>query len=256
MSSLTYTLSDSSTMLRRVMRHTTRNPSTLLMSVLLPGVLLLLLNYGFGGAIRTGGGRYIDYLIPGIIMMAACYSVSATSVAVATDSSEGIIDRFRTMAIARSALLTGHVLGSLLRSLLGTALVVLVALAVGYRPTADPARWLAALGLVALLLYAIAWVAAGIGLATGNATGAASLAAIFQILPFLSGAFVPTETMPGWLQAFTANQPMTHIVATLRGLLNATPVGNHGWFAVAWCVGATGAGYLWARAAYGRRARR
>jgi hypothetical protein len=124
------------------------------------------------------------------------------------------------------------VLGSLLRSLLGTALVVLVALAVGYRPTADPARWLAALGLVALLLYAIAWVAAGIGLATGNATGAASLAAIFQILPFLSGAFVPTETMPGWLQAFTANQPMTHIVATLRGLLNATPVGNHGWFAV------------------------
>jgi ABC-2 type transport system permease protein len=251
---LTYALTDSSTMLRRVLRHTLRNPSTLVMSVLLPGVLLLLLNFGFGGAVRTGTGRYIDYLIPGIIMMGACYSVSATSVAVATDSSEGIIDRFRTMAIARSALLTGHVLGSVLRSLFGTALVVLVALAVGFRPTAGPVRWLAVVGLVALLLFAVAWVAAAIGLVTGNATGAASLAAIFQILPFLSGAFVPTDTMPGWLQAFTANQPMTHIVATLRGLLTGTPVGNHGWLAVVWCVGAAAVGYLWAGRAYNRRA--
>lgn len=248
-----HSFADSSTMLRRELRHTARNPSTLVMSVLLPGVLLLLLNFGFGGAIRTGGGRYVDYLTPGIIMMAACYSVTATSVSVATDSSEGIIDRFRTMAIARSALLGGHVLGSLLRSMFGTALVVLVALAVGFRPTADPVRWLAVSGLVALLLFAFAWLATAIGLATGNATGAASLAAIFQILPFLSGAFAPTETMPGWLQAFTANQPMTHIVAALRGLLTATPVGSHGWIAVAWCAGIALAGYGWARAAYDRR---
>ena len=254
MTTLTYALADSSTMLRRVLRHTTRNPSTLLMSVLLPGVLLLLLNYGFGGAIRTGGIRYLDYLIPGIIMMAACYSVSATAVSVATDASEGIIDRFRTMAVARSALVTGHVIGSLLRSLFGTALVVLVALALGYRPTTDPVRWLATVGLVALLLFAIAWVAAAIGLATGNATGAASAASIFQILPFLSGAFVPTETMPGWLQAFTANQPMTHIVATLRGLLNGAPIGDHGWLAVVWCTGTTVVGFFWTRAAYNRRA--
>jgi ABC-2 type transport system permease protein len=253
---LAHSLADSSTMLRRVLRHTTRNPSTLLMSVLLPGVLLLLLDFGFGGAIRTGSGRYVDYLMPGIIMMAACYSVSATSVAVATDNSEGIIDRFRTMAIARSALLTGHVLGSLLRSMFGTALVVLVALAIGFRPTTDPVRWLGVVGLVALLLFAIAWLATAIGLAAGNAAGAASLAAIFQILPFLSGAFVPTETMPGWLQAFTANQPMTHIIATLRGLLASTPVGNHGWLAVAWCVGTALVGFGWARAAYNRRARR
>jgi ABC-2 type transport system permease protein len=253
---LTRCLADSSTMLRRELRHTTRNPSTLLMSVLLPGVLLLLLNFGFGGAIRTGAGRYIDYLMPGIIMMAACYSISATAVAVATDSSEGIIDRFRTMAIARSALLTGHVLGSLLRSMFGTALVVLVALAVGFRPTTDPARWLGVVGLAALLLFATAWLATAIGLATGNPTGAASLAAIFQILPFLSGAFVPTETMPGWLQAFTANQPMTHIVAAMRGLLTGMPVGDHGWLAMAWCAGTALAGYGWARSAYDRRARR
>jgi ABC-2 type transport system permease protein len=255
-SSLTYTLTDSSTMLRRVLRHTTRNPSTLIMAIILPGVLLLLLNYGFGGAIRTGGGRYIDYLIPGIILMAACYSASATAVAVATDSSQGIIDRFRTMAIARSAVLTGHVLGSTLRALFGTALVVLIALAIGYRPTASPAHWLAVTGLVALMLFAIAWIATAMGLATGDATGAASLAAILQILPFLSAAFVPTETMPGWLQAFTANQPMTHIVSTLRGLLTDRPIGNHGWIAVAWCAVAAVAGYLWARTAYDRRSRR
>jgi len=256
MTTLAHSFADSTTMLRRVLRHTTRNPSTLVMSVLLPGVLLLLLDFGFGGAIRTGTGRYVDYLMPGIIMMAASYSVSATAVAVATDSSEGIIDRFRTMSIARSAVLTGHVVGSVLRSMFGTALVVLVALAIGFRPTTDPARWLAAVGLVALLLFAIAWLATAIGLATGNATGAASLAAIFQILPFLSGAFAPTETMPGWLQAFTANQPMTHIVATLRGLLTDTPVGNHGWLALAWCVATALAGYGWARSAYERRTRR
>ncbi|GAA5188520.1 ABC transporter permease [Rugosimonospora acidiphila] len=253
MSTVSHALTDSSTMLRRVLRHTTRNPSTLMMAIILPGVLLLLLDYGFGGAINTGGGRYVDYLIPGIILMGASYSASVTAVAVATDSSQGIIDRFRTMAIARTAVLTGHVVGSVLRSLFGIALVVLVALAIGFRPTADPLRWLAAVGLVVLMLFAVAWVATGIGLAAGSASGAAGLAAIFQLLPFLSGAFVPTGTMPGWLQAFTANQPMTHIVSTLRGLLTGTPIGDHGWIALAWCAGGAVAGYLWARAAYNKR---
>jgi ABC-2 type transport system permease protein len=253
MSTLTYTLTDTSTMLRRVLRHTIRNPSTLVMAIVLPGVLLLLLNYGFGGAIHTSSGRYIDYLIPGIILMAASYSATATAVAVAADNSEGIIDRFRTMAIARSAVLTGHVIGSTLRAMFGTALVVLTALAIGFRPTTNAVHWLEVIGLVALMLFAIAWIATGMGLVTSTATGAASLAAILQILPFMSGAFVPTETMPGWLQAFTANQPMTHIVSTLRGLLTDTPVGNHGWIAITWCAGAAIAGYLWARTAYNRR---
>jgi ABC-2 type transport system permease protein len=247
------TLTDSSTMLRRVLRHTTRNPSTLIMAVLLPGVLLLLLNYGFGGAIEAGGGRYIDYLVPGIILMGGSYSASATAVAVATDTSQGIIDRFRTMAIARSAVLTGHVIGSVLRTMIGLVLVVLIALAVGFRPTADPLRWLAAIGLTALMLLAIGWVATAMGLVTGSVSGAASLAAIFQILPFLSGAFVPTETMPGWLQAFTANQPMTRIVGALRALLTGSPVGDEAWLAIAWWAGVAVGGYLWARAAYNRR---
>jgi ABC-2 type transport system permease protein len=255
MSTLAYAFTDSSTMLRRVLRHTARNPSTLIMAILLPTVLLLLLNYGFGGAIDTGGG-YLAFLIPGIILMGAGYSVSATAVAVATDSSAGIIDRFRTMAISRSAVLTGHVIGSVLRTMLGTALVVLIAMAIGFRPTTNPLHWLAVIGLVALMLFAVAWIAAAIGLATGSASGAASLAAIFQILPFLSGAFVPTGTMPGWLQAFAVNQPMTPIVSTLRGLLTDTPVGNHGWIAVAWCTGAAVAGCMWARSVYNRRSRR
>jgi ABC-2 type transport system permease protein len=250
---LTYALTDSTTMLRRVLKQTTRNPTTLIMSVVLPGVLLLLLDYGFGGAIQAGSGRYVDYLVPGILLMGASYSASATAVAVATDSSQGIIDRFRTMAIARSAVLTGHVIGSVVRSLLGTALVVLLGIAIGFRPTTDPVRWVEALGLVALMLFAIAWISTGIGLATGNATGAASLAGLFQLLPFLSGAFVPTETMPGWLQAFAANQPMTHIVTALRGLLTGRPVGEHGWLAVAWCAGLTVVGFVWAVAAYNRR---
>jgi ABC-2 type transport system permease protein len=250
---LTYALTDSTTMLRRVLKHTTRNPTTLVMAVLLPSVLLLLLNFGFGGAIRAGGGRYIDYLVPGILLMGASYSASATAVAVATDSSQGIIDRFRTMAIARSAVLTGHVIGSVLRSLLGTALVVLIAVAIGFRPTTDPARWAAALGLVALMLFAIAWISTGMGLATGTVNGAASLAAVFQLLPFLSGAFVPTETMPGWLQAFAANQPMTHIVTALRGLLTDRPVGDHGWLAIAWCGGLAAVGFVWAVMTYNRR---
>jgi ABC-2 type transport system permease protein len=254
-STLTYTLTDSATMLRRVLRHTTRNPSTLIMAVILPTVLLLLLNYAFGGAIRTGAGSYTDYLVPGIVLMGASYSASATAVTVATDASQGIIDRFRTMAIARSAVLTGHVIGSTLRALTGTVLVVLIALAIGYRATTSPLHWLAVIGLVTLLLLAIAWIATAMGLATGTASGAASLAALLQVLPFLSSAFVPTATMPGWLQAFTANQPMTHIAAALRGLLGDSPVGNHGWIAVTWCVGAAAAGYLWALTAYNQRSR-
>lgn len=255
MSSLTFALTDSSTMLRRVLRHTARNPSTLVMAIVLPTVILLLLNYAFGGAIHTGGA-YINYLVPGIVLMGASYSASATAVAVATDSSQGIIDRFRTMAIARSSVLTGHVVGSVLRAMLGLALVVLVALAIGYRPAATPVHWLAVIGLVALMLLAIAWIATAMGLATGSAAGAASLAAILQILPFMSGAFVPTNTMPGWLQAFTANQPMTHIVAALRALLANTQAGNQGWIAIIWFAGLATAGYLWARAAFDRQAHR
>lgn len=253
MSAITYAIDDLQTMVGRVLKHTTRNPSTLIMTILLPLIVLLLFNYGFGGALNTGGVKYIDYVVPGIILMGAGYSASATAVAVSTDMSEGIIDRFRTMAISRASVLSGHVIGSTLRTFTGIALVVVIALTIGFRPTTDPVRWLAAIALVVLMLYAVAWLATGIGLFAGNASGAASMASLLSMLPFLSGAFVPTSTMPGWLQVFTANQPMTHIEDTLRGLLMGAAVGNHGWISVLWLAGITLVGYLWSRSLFNRK---
>lgn len=253
MSTFAYAVADTSTMLRRVLRHTTRNPSTLIMSFILPLVMLLLFNYAFGGALNTGGVRYLNYVVPGILMMGVAYSVQATALAVNTDVSEGIVDRFRTMAIARSSVLAGHVVGSMLRTMVGLGIVVVVALAIGFRPTANPLKWLTVIGIVTLLLLAFGWLATAFGLAAKTPTGAGSLSAIVTLLPFLSGAFAPTDMMPGWLQVFTANQPMTQVIDTVRGLLIGRSVGNHWWIAIAWCLGIALAGFLWAQALFTRR---
>jgi ABC-2 type transport system permease protein len=253
MSALTSALTDSTTMVRRVLRHTKRNPAALIISFLLPLIMLLLFNYAFGGALNTRGVKYVNFVVPGILILGVAYSVQATALSVYADVSEGIIDRFRTMAIARSAVLIGHVIGSTLRTLAGLAVVVVVALTIGFRPTANPFEWLAALGIVTLMLFAFAWLGTAFGLAARTATGVGSLALVVTLLPFLSGAFAPTDTMPGWLQVFTANQPMTHVIETLRGLLLGSPIGDHGWLAVAWCLGIAVGGYVWARAAFNRR---
>ena len=160
------------------------------------------------------------------------------------------------MAIARSAILIGHVVGSTLRTVAGLAVVVVVALAIGFRPTAHPLEWLATLGLVTFVLFAFAWLGTAIGLAAQTPTGVGGLSLLVTLLPFLSGAFVPTNTMPGWLQVFTANQPMTHVIDTLRGLLLGGPIGSHGWLAVTWCAGIALVGYVWAKAVFNRRAPR
>jgi ABC-2 type transport system permease protein len=254
MSTLTYALTDSTTMVRRVLRHTRRNPAALIISFLLPLIMLLLFNYAFGGALRTGGVRYLDFVVPGVLILGAAYAVQATALSVNADVSEGIIDRFATMAIARSCVLIGHVAGSTLRSLAGLVIVVIAALAIGFRATANPLRWLAALALVTLMLVAFAWLGTAFGLAAKTPNGAASMAVIVTLLPFLSGAFAPTDTMPGWLQVFTANQPMSQVISALRGLLLGGPAGNHEWLAVAWFAGIGLVGYLWARAAFSRRA--
>lgn len=254
MTAIAFAVSDSRTMIRRVLRHTRRNPSTVLMSITLPLVLLALMNYGIGGALNIGGGvRYIDYLIPGVIMMGAGYSASATAVAVSTDMSEGIIDRFRTLAISRGSVLTGHVVGNTIRTGFGVVVVVLAGLAMGFRPTGDPVRWLGAAGLVVLMLVAVSWIATAMGLAARNTSSAASMASLISLLPFLSGAFAPTDSEPGWLQVFTANQPMTQIIEALRGLMLDSPIGNHGWLSVVWCVGIALVGYLWAKSVFGKK---
>lgn len=253
MSTLNYAFADVRTQTGRVLKHTTRNPSTLIMTILLPLIVLLLFNYGFGGALDTHGVKYINYVVPGIILMGAGYSASATATAVNSDMSEGIIDRFRTMAIHRSSVLSGHVIGSTVRTFIGIALVVVIALPIGFRPTSNPVRWLAAIGMILLMLYAVAWLSAGIGLGAPNAASAASMASLLAMLPFLSGAFVPTSTMPGWLQAFTANQPMTHVEDTLRGLMMNTSTGDHWWISLIWLVGIALVGYLWSRSLFNKK---
>ena len=256
MSTLAYALTDSATMVRRVLRHTRRNPAALVITFLLPLIMLVLFTFAFGGALRTGGVKYLNYVVPGILILGAAYSVQATALSVHADVSEGIVDRFRTMAIARSAVLIGHVIGSTLRTMAGLAVVVVVALAIGFRPAANPFEWLATFGVVAFMLVAFAWLGTAFGLAAQTPTGVGSLALLVTLLPFLSGAFAPTNTMPGWLQVFTANQPMTHVIETLRGLLLGSRIGNHGWLAVAWCIGIALVGYVWAQALLNRRAAR
>jgi ABC-2 type transport system permease protein len=253
MSTLTYPARDSSVMLRRILRHSVRNPTTIITAFAMPVLSLLLFTYAFGGAMNTHGIKYIDYVVPGIILLSAVSSASTVAVAVSSDMKEGIIDRFRTMSIARSSVLVGHVLGATIRTTVAITILTLVGLAAGFRPNATPVEWLAVVGIVVLLLFAVSWLSTALGLAARNPEAAASSTILLILLPYLSSAFVPTDTMPGWLQAFTAHQPMTPIGQTIRGLLTGTPVGDNALVAVAWCVAIALLGYLWAQSAFRRR---
>jgi ABC-2 type transport system permease protein len=261
MSTLSYAVSDSATMLRRNLRHTLRYPTTMIMSLGLPILLLLLFVGVFGGALNTGtigpgntahGGDYINYVVPGILLMAVGYGSSTTAMAVNRDMTEGIIARFRTMAISRSSILTGHVVGPVARTLVSSVLVVGVALLMGYRPAADLVEWITAIGVVALLALALTWLAVAIGLLARNAEGTSAFTLIVQVLPFLSSAFVPTDSMSGGVRWFAQNEPFTPIIDTVRGLLTGVPIGNSGIIAVAWCVGLALAGFLCSRALFRR----
>lgn len=260
MSTLSHTVADSATMLRRNLRHTLRYPASMVTSLAIPVLLLLLFVGVFGGAISagtmTGGGRYIDYIVPGILLVCIGYGASTTALAVNKDMTEGIIDRFRTMAIARQSVLTGHVLAATIRTMVSVAMVVGVGMLMGFRPTTDPLRWLGATGIVLLLAVALTWLAVAIGLASPTPEGTTGFLLLVQILPFVSSAFVTPETMSGPVRWFAANEPFTPIIDTLRALLMDTPVGNDGPIAVAWCVGLAAAGYLWARAVFNRAPRR
>jgi ABC-2 type transport system permease protein len=260
MSTLTFAARDSATMLKRNLLHTVRYPVTLIVSLGVPAMLLLLFVGVFGGALGAGavpaGAKYIDYVLPGILLMSVGYGASSTSQAVNRDMTEGIIDRFRTMAIVRSSVLTGHVVGALIRTLVSAVLLVGVALLMGYRSHADATEWLAAAGLVALLTVALSWLAVAVGLAAGNVEGTSGFALLVQLLPFVSSAFVPTGTMSTGVRWFAHNQPFTPVIDSLRGLLTGTPIGHSGLIAVAWCVGLTLVGFLWAGALFRRGAAR
>jgi ABC-2 type transport system permease protein len=223
-------------------------------------IFLLLLFVGvFGNTLRAGlstalpaAGHYVDYLAPGIIVMTVGAAAAATAINVCMDAGEGIISRFRTMAITRTAVLTGQVLGSLIRTLISGVLVVAVAVALGFRTSASPVEWIAAGGLFAMITLALTWLTIAFGLQAKTPAGANSLSLIPQFLPFFSSAFVPTAAMPAGVAWFAQHQPFTPMITTLRGLLTGTPIGNSAVLAVAWCVLITAVGYLWARARYNR----
>ncbi|MFB7030232.1 ABC transporter permease [Streptomyces sp. NPDC056488] len=259
MSSLSLAVRDSTTMLRRNLLHARRYPSLTLNLLLTPIMLLLLFVYIFGDAMGSGLGEgagrdaYIAYVVPGVLLMTIGSTLVGTAVSVATDMNEGIIARFRTMAIHRGSVLFGHVAGSVLQAILAVVLVGAVGVAIGFRSTdASFVEWIAALGLLALFALAFTWIAVGMGLGSPNAEAASNSATPLILLPLISSAFVPIESMPGWFQPIAEYQPFTPAIETLRGLLLGTEIGNSGWIAVAWCLALTALGYRWSKSQFDR----
>ncbi|UWE13015.1 ABC transporter permease [Actinacidiphila bryophytorum] len=260
MNSLSLAVRDSSTMLRRNLLHARRYPSMTLNLLLTPVMLLLLFAYVFGGVMSQGIGdggadrsAYLAYLVPGIALLTVGGTTIGSAVSVATDMNEGIIARFRTMAIHRGSVLIGHVVGSVLQCVASVVLVGAVAVAIGFRSTgATPVEWLLALGLVTLVSLALTWIAVGMGLSSPNAEAASNNALPLMVLPLISSAFVPVHAMPGWFQPIAEYQPFTPAIETLRGLLLGTEIGDKGWVAVAWCLGLAALGYLWSTSLFNR----
>ncbi|MER0429771.1 ABC transporter permease [Streptomyces microflavus] len=257
-----YAVRDAVTMFRRVMKRALRYPSIAIVIVMMPVVFLLLFTYAFGGAIGAGiqgpqlTGDYIDYVAPGIILMTVATGSIGAALTICMDKTEGIVNRFRTMSISRGSFLTGHVLGNLFQTVLGTVVVTGVALAIGFRPNASLVEWLAVIGLLIALATALTWLSAGMGLTAKTVESASNLPMPITFLPFLGSAIVPTDTMPGALQWFAEYQPFTPINETLRGLLMGIEIGNSAYVALAWCAVIGLLGYLWSRAAFTKQTKR
>ncbi|MFF3287887.1 ABC transporter permease [Streptomyces sp. NPDC003023] len=260
MSSLSLAVRDSSTMLRRNLLHARRYPSLTLNLLLTPIMLLLLFVYIFGDTMSAGIGgggadrsAYVAFVVPGLLLMTIGSTVVGTAVSVCNDMTEGIIARFRTMAIHRGSVIIGHVIGSVLQSVTSVALVGAVAVAVGFRSTdATALEWFAAFGLLVLFAMALTWIAVGMGLVSPNAEAAGNNAMPLILLPLLSSTFVPVDAMPGWFQPIAEYQPFTPAIETLRGLLLGSEIGHNGWLAVAWCLGLTALGYVWSTSKFNR----
>nr|WTB28848.1 ABC transporter permease [Streptomyces sp. NBC_00830] len=258
MSSLSLAVRDSSTMLRRNLLHARRYPSLTLNLLLTPIMLLLLFVYIFGDVMSAGIGgadrsAYIAYLVPGLLLMTIGSTTIGTAVSVSNDMTEGIIARFRTMAIHRGSVIIGHVIGSVLQSVVSVVLVGAVGVAIGFRSTdATALEWIAAFGLLALFALALTWIAVGMGMVSPNAEAASNNAMPLIFLPLISSAFVPVDAMPGWFQPIAEYQPFTPAIETLRGLLLGSEIGNNGWLAVAWCLGLAALGYFWSKAVFNR----
>jgi ABC-2 type transport system permease protein len=250
---LSYSIRDSATMLRRELRHIQRYPSMTLMILAMPVIFLLLFVYVFGGTMGAGlggaaAGRavYVNYVTPGILLITIAGAATATAVSVATDMTEGIVARFRTMAISRASLLTGHVVGSMIQSLLSVGVVIGIAVLVGFRPSAGPAGWFAAIGILALFILGVTWLSVALGLISKSAEAASNAPMPLLILPFLGSGFVPTGSMPAGLRWFAEYQPFTPVINAMRDLLFGHPAGSSAIVAIAWGAGITVLSYLWA----------
>ncbi|TQM29779.1 ABC transporter permease [Nocardia bhagyanarayanae] len=246
MTTTSIALTDSVTMLRRNLLHAKRYPSMTFSVVLMPVILMLVFDFVFGGALeKSSGGNYIDYLTPGMMLMLPAYLTVAVSVSIASDTSKGIVNRFRTMAIFQPSMLAGHVMGALIQALIGVVIMIAVALLVGFRPDANPVEWLAVFGLFALVMFAFSWLGVALGLIAPNPESASNLPFPLVMMPFLGSGLVATDTMPVGMRQFAEYQPFTPLTETLRGLLMGTEIGNNGIIALAWCVGLGLVGYLW-----------
>ncbi len=249
----TTTTRDTAVLLKRSLRHVLRSPDTIITTAITPIAMLLLFVYVFGGAIDVGGGSYVTYLLPGILLITIASGIAYTAFRLFTDVSSGIFERFQSMPIARSAVLWGHVLTSVVANLISLVLVVLVALVMGFRSGAGVLAWLAVLGILLLFTLALTWLAVIPGLTATSVDGVGGFSYPLVFLPFISSAFVPTASMPGPVRWFAENQPVTSIVDTLRNLLAEQPVGSEGWTAVAWCVGLLLVAYVLAMRTYRRK---
>ncbi len=258
-SALSLWAGDSATMLRRNLKHMLRYPSMTLLLIFIPVVFLLLFVYVLGDTLGAGlggpsGGRaeYADYVTPGIILITVAAVAQGTAILVAMDTTGGIIARFRTMAISRASVLTGHVLGAMIQTMLAVAVVTVVALLIGFRPNATSAEWIAAVGVLAMVSWSLTWLTVALGMVSDSVETASNLPMPLLLLPFFGSGFVPTDSMPTVLRWFAEYQPFTPFIETIRGLLMGTPIGNSAVLAVAWCIGITLVGFFWARALYNR----
>jgi len=249
----THLVADTAALTGRSLRHVTRSVDTIITTALTPIAILLMFVYVLGGAIDVGAGSYVDYVLPGILLIAIASGIAYTAVRLFTDLSGGIVERFRSMPVARPSVLWAHVLTSLVANGLSVVIIVLVALALGFRTSAGPGAWLAVAGILALFTLALTWVAVVAGLTAKTVDGAAGFSYPLIFLPFVSSAFVPTETMPGPVRAFAEHQPVTSIVDTVQSLFAGQPVGADIWVALAWCLGVLVAAYVVATAVDRRR---
>ena len=249
----TYFFGDTAILLGRTVKHVTRSVDTIITTAIMPVAIMLLLVYVFGGAINTGSDSYVSYMLPGILLITIASGISYTAYRLFGDMQSGIFERFQSMPIARSGVLWAHVLTSLVACFVSLAIVVLVAVLMGFRSEAGVPAWLAVAGILFLFTLALTWIAVIAGLSAQSVEGAGAFAYLLIFLPFISSAFVPTETMPGPVRVFAENQPVTSIVNAIRDLFAQQPVGTDIWIALAWCVGILIVAYLFAMVTYRRR---